>query len=64
MDYKEHIEHAMEYIETNLMSELSLTDLAKAAGYSEYHSMNKPSVILSTVYNVVHKDNTIFYLKE
>lgn len=37
MDYKEHIEYALDYIETNLKSELSLTDLAKAAGYSEYH---------------------------
>ena len=37
MDYKEHIEHALEYIETNLKSELNLTDLARAAGFSEYH---------------------------
>jgi AraC family transcriptional regulator len=37
MDYKQHIEHALEYIENNLKAELSLADLAKAAGYSEYH---------------------------
>jgi AraC family transcriptional regulator len=37
MDYKEHIEHALNYIEVNLKSELCLAELAKAAGYSEYH---------------------------
>jgi len=37
MDYKEHIGHAIEYIETNLKAELNLTDLARAAGYSGYH---------------------------
>ena len=37
MDYKQHIEHALEYIEDNLKAELSLADLARAAGYSEYH---------------------------
>jgi AraC family transcriptional regulator len=37
MDYKQHIEHALEYIEDNLKTELSLADLAKAAGYSQYH---------------------------
>jgi len=37
MNYIEHIGHAIEYIETNLKSEFNLADLAKAAGYSEYH---------------------------
>jgi AraC family transcriptional regulator len=37
MDYREHIEHALEYIDANLETELSLSDLAKATGYSEYH---------------------------
>ncbi|MCL1794543.1 MAG: AraC family transcriptional regulator [Oscillospiraceae bacterium] len=37
MNYIEHIGHAVEYIEANLKSELNLADLAKAAGYSEYH---------------------------
>ena len=37
MDYKSRIEHALEHIEANLTSELSLAGAAKAAGYSEYH---------------------------
>jgi AraC family transcriptional regulator len=37
MDYKEHIEHVLEYIESNLKTELNLADLARAACYSEYH---------------------------
>lgn len=37
MNYKEHIEHALEYIESNLKSDFNLADLARAAGYSEYH---------------------------
>lgn len=37
MDYKEHIEYALEYIEANIKGELNLTDLARTAGYSEYH---------------------------
>ena len=37
MEYEEHIEHAIEYIEANLRDELSLADLARAAGYSKYH---------------------------
>lgn len=37
MDYKEHIVKAVEYIEQNLTNEISLTDCAKACGYSKYH---------------------------
>ena len=37
MDYEEHIERALAYIEANLKAELGLADLAKAAGYSKYH---------------------------
>ena len=37
MNYKEHNEYSLDYIESNLKAELKLTDLAKAAGYSEYH---------------------------
>jgi AraC family transcriptional regulator len=37
MNYKEHIAKAIEYIEENLPYELSLTDIAKVAGYSSYH---------------------------
>lgn len=37
MNYKEHIENSLNYIESNLKSEMTLADLAKAAGYSEYH---------------------------
>jgi len=37
MKYIKHIEHALEYIEENLKTDLNLTDVAKAAGYSEYH---------------------------
>jgi AraC family transcriptional regulator len=37
MDYREHIESVLEYIEENLKNDLALADLARAAGYSEYH---------------------------
>jgi len=37
MDYKEHIEYALDYIEANLKAELDLAGIAKTAGYSEYH---------------------------
>jgi AraC family transcriptional regulator len=37
MDYKEHVEHVLEYIEPNLKTELNLADLARTACYSEYH---------------------------
>jgi len=37
MDYKDRIEYALEHIEANLKTELTLACLAKAAGYSEYH---------------------------
>ncbi len=37
MDYKEHIEKALEYIESHLKTDLTLAGLARAAGYSEYH---------------------------
>ncbi|HBL84659.1 MAG: DNA-binding protein [Clostridiales bacterium GWF2_38_85] len=37
MNYEEHIENALVYIEFNLKTDLNLSDLAKAAGYSEYH---------------------------
>ena len=37
MDYREHIEKAIDYIEENLQCEISLTDCAKVSGYSSYH---------------------------
>jgi len=37
MDYKNHIASAIEYIEANLKAELPLSEVAQAAGYSEYH---------------------------
>ena len=37
MNYKEHIENALEYIETNLKTDMKLADLSRVAGYSEYH---------------------------
>lgn len=37
MNYMEPMKRALEYIETNLKTELNLTELAKASGYSEYH---------------------------
>jgi len=37
MDYIEHIENVLKYIEANLKNELNLSDLAKTACYSEYH---------------------------
>lgn len=37
MKYTEHIESALSHIEANIKDDLSLSDLARAAGYSEYH---------------------------
>lgn len=37
MDYREHIEKVIDYIEENLQCEISLTDCAKISGYSSYH---------------------------
>jgi len=37
MDYREHIQKAIDYIEENLKYDISLSDCAKAAGYSTYH---------------------------
>lgn len=37
MNYIEHLSRALDYIEDNLTQELKLPELAKAAGYSEYH---------------------------
>ncbi len=37
MNYREHIENVLTHIELNLKDDLKLTDLAKVAGYSEYH---------------------------
>ena len=37
MNYIEHIENALVYIESNLKTEMTLADLARVAGYSEYH---------------------------
>ncbi len=37
MDYREHIQAALEYIEANLTDDIDIALLAKAAGYSEYH---------------------------
>lgn len=37
MDYWEHIEKAIDYIEENLQYELTLADCARVSGYSPYH---------------------------
>ena len=37
MDYREHIQAALEYIEANLTDDIDIALPAKAAGYSEYH---------------------------
>ena len=37
MDYREHIEKAIDYIEENLQCEINLTDCARVSGYSSYH---------------------------
>ncbi len=37
IDYREHIQRALDYIEENLKSDISNADLARVAGYSEYH---------------------------
>jgi AraC family transcriptional regulator len=37
MDYKTHIIRAIEYIEKNLENEITITDCARASGYSDYH---------------------------
>lgn len=37
IDYREHIQKALDYIEENLKNDISNADLARVAGYSEYH---------------------------
>ena len=37
MDYREHIEKVINYIEENLQYEINLMDCAKVSGYSSYH---------------------------
>jgi len=37
MDYRVHIEKAIDYIEKNLQYEITLTDCARVSGYSPYH---------------------------
>lgn len=37
MDYREHIERVINYIEENLQGEISLEDCARVSGYSLYH---------------------------
>lgn len=37
MDYREHIQRAIDFIEDNLKYDINLSDCAKAAGYSIYH---------------------------
>lgn len=37
MDYRKHIEKAIDYIEENLQHELTLADCARVSGYSPYH---------------------------
>lgn len=37
IDYREHIQKALDYIEENLKNDISNADLAHVAGYSEYH---------------------------
>lgn len=37
IDYREHIQKALDYIEENLKQDINNADLARIAGYSEYH---------------------------
>lgn len=37
MDYREHIQKVIDYIEENLQGEISLRDCARVSGYSPYH---------------------------
>ena len=37
MDYREHIERAINYIEENLQCDINLADCARVSGYSPYH---------------------------
>lgn len=37
IDYREHIQKALDYIEENLKNDMTNADLARVAGYSEYH---------------------------
>lgn len=37
IDYQEHIERAIDFIEENLCNDITLASVAAAAGYSEYH---------------------------
>lgn len=37
MDYREHIQNVIEYIENNLTTDMDNATLARVAGYSEYH---------------------------
>lgn len=37
MDYREHIQKVIDYIEENLQEETDLTDCARVSGYSSYH---------------------------
>ena len=37
MDYKKHIEIAINYIEENLQNNINIADCAKTCGYSVYH---------------------------
>lgn len=47
IDYREHIQKALDYIEENLKNDISNADLARIAGYSEYHFLR---VFKETVY--------------
>jgi AraC family transcriptional regulator len=40
MDYLGHIERALAFIENNLTAEFTLGEVARAAGYSQYHFIN------------------------
>lgn len=37
IDYREHIQRALNYIEENLQNDINNAELARIAGYSEYH---------------------------
>ena len=37
IDYRGHMQRALDYIEENLKNDMTNADLARAAGYSEYH---------------------------
>ncbi|WP_105615824.1 AraC family transcriptional regulator [Vallitalea okinawensis] len=74
MNYTQHIQIAIDYIESNLQSQINLSTCAKAAGYSEYHflrifkeatGMTPGQYIrkrrLSEIAKLIHKSDKFFF---